>query len=281
MGIGTWLGRLSLGVILRHWWVRHAGARTFAFAALYPTFLVPAYLLPYLLVVELHGIKPGAALDAWNPMFLLLPVCLLAPYALTRGFARETRWPARLSATATVLGLGAILDMALAVKMCWETERVPDFLLADLVCPMWFWGGVLTVAVVLHVLVIMWGAKAISALAAVSEEEEAVRETPAANDAAPRPNDGGIDGNGAKEDSESVWRMGAAWARKTARRGAAGASSGAGALWKKTAQPRAVAASAAKEGKRRLASAWRGLRDGLSGAAEKRGGGPDEGGAGP
>lgn len=284
MGIATILSRISLGVMLRSWWRRHAGVRAFAYAALYPTFLVPAYLLPYLLLVELHGIGPGAALDAWNPMFLLLPVCLLAPYALTRGFVRETRWPARLSATATVLGLGAILDMALAVEVCREIAKfppVPDSLLVSLVCPMWFWGGALAAAVVLHVLVIVWGVKAVSALEAVGEEEEeAEREAVAANDAVPRPNDGGISGTDAKESPESVWRKGAAWARKTARRGAAGASSGAGALWRKAAQPRAAAAEAARVGKRRLASAWRGLRDGLSGAAEKRGGGPDEGGIG-
>ena len=279
MGLATILSRIGIGVMVRSWWRRHAGARTFAYAALYPTFLVPAYLLPYLLLVELHGIEPGAALDAWNPMFLLLPVCLLAPYALTRGFVRETRWPARLSATATVLGLGAILDMALAAKVCREIAEfplVPDSLLVNLVCPMWFWGGVLTVAVVLHVLVIVWGVKAVSTLeAAGEEEEEAEREAVAANDAGPRPNDGGISGTGAKAKPDSVWRKGAVWARKTARRGATGASSGAGALWKKAARPRAAAASAARVGKRRLTSAWRGLRDGLSGAAEKRGGGPD------
>ena len=270
MGIGTWMGRISLGVMLRHWWARHAGARAFAYAALYPTFLVPAYLLPYLLVVELHGIKPGAALDAWNPMFLLLPVCLLAPYALTRGFARETRWPARLSATATVLGLGAILDMALAVKMCWETEAVPDFLLADLICPMWFWGGMLAVAAVLHMVVIMWGVRVVSSAAAVGEEQGAEQEMPPADDASdPGLDDGSVDGGGAKEDAAPVWRRSADWVRRTARQGAARVSSGVDTLCRKTERPRAAVAAAARTGKGRVAAAWRAL----TGNAEKRGGG--------
>jgi len=284
MGIGTWLGRVGLGVMLRHWWARHAGVRAFAYAVMYSTFLVPAYLMPYLLVVELHGIVPGAALVAWDPMFLLLPVCLLAPYALTRAFVRETRWPARLSAVATILGLGAILDMALAAKMCQkmtEDSLVAGSLLTNLVCPMQFWGGVLAVAAVLHVAVIMWGVRAVSSAVPVKEEKGAEREAPSAdNVGGPKPDDGGGDGGGAKADSTPFWRKSADWARRTARQGAAKAGSGAGALWRKTGRARAAAATAAHTGKRRLASAWRGLRDGLSGVAEKRGGGPDGGGAG-
>lgn len=278
MGLGTLLARAGLMIALRRWWARHAGARAFVYAVLYPTFLVPAYLLPYLLVVELHGVAPGAALAAWDPMFLLLPVCLLAPYALTRVFARGKRWPARLSAMATVLGLGAILDMALAAKMCQEVTEaslIVDSLLTNLVCPMRLWGGVLAVAAVLHVAVIMWGVRAIAAAAPVEEEKEVEREASAAG-IGPRPDESGVDGNGAKADLASVWRKSADWARKTARQGAARASSGADALRRKTDRARAAAAAAAHTGKRRAADAWRAL----TGAAEKRGGGPDGGGAG-
>lgn len=274
MAIGAWMGRISLGVLLRRWWNRHAGVRAFAYAALYPTFLVPAYLLPYLLVVELHGTAPGAALAAWDPMFLLLPVCLLAPYALTRAFVREKRWPARMAAMATVLGLGAILDMALAAKMCQEAaEASPaaDFLLTSLVCPMRFWGGVLAAAAVLHAVVIMRGVRAVSSAAAAEAEQGAEREAPPADDVGgPGPADGGVDGSGAKEDAVSVWRRSADWARRTARQGVARASSGVDALCRKTERPRAAVAAMARTGKDRVVAAWRAL----TGNAEKRGDGP-------
>lgn len=274
MAIGAWMGRISLGVLLRRWWGRHAGVRAFAYAALYPTFLVPAYLLPYLLVVELHGTAPGAALAAWDPMFLLLPVCLLAPYALTRAFVREKRWPARVSATATVLGLGAILDMALAAKMCQkaaDSSPAADSLLTNLVCPMQFWGGVLAVAAALHVVVIMRGVRVVSS-AAAREEQEAEREAPPADDAGGlEPDDGGVDGGGVQEKAAPVWRRSADWARRTARRGAAQASSGVEALCRKTERPRAAVVAMARAGKSRVAAAWRAL----TGNAEKRGGGPE------
>lgn len=274
MAIGAWMGRISLGVLLRRWWNRHAGARAFAYAALYPTFLVPAYLLPYLLVVELHGTAPGAALAAWDPMFLLLPVCLLAPYALTRAFVREKRWPARVSALATVLGLGAILDMALAAKMCQaaaEDSPAADSLLTGLVCPMRFWGGVLAAAAALHVAVILRGVRVVSSAAVAGEEQGAEREAPAADDAGgPGPDDGGVDGSSVQEKAVPVWRRSADWARRTARRGAAQASSGVEALCQKTARPRAAAVAMARTAKGRVAAAWRAL----AGRAEKRGGGP-------
>ena len=274
MAIGAWMGRISIGVLLRRWWNRHAGVRAFAYAALYPTFLVPAYLLPYLLVVELHGTAPGAALAAWDPMFLLLPVCLLAPYALTRAFVREKRWPARVSATATVLGLGAILDMALAAKMCQaaaEASSAADSLLTSLVCPLRFWGGVLAAAAVLHVAVIMRGVRIVSSAAAAREEQEAEREALPADDVGgPGPDDGGVDGSDVREDAAPVWRRSADWVRKTARRGAAGASSGVDALCRKTERPRAAVAAMARTGKSRIAAAWRAL----TGNAEKRGAGP-------
>ena len=273
MAIGAWMGRISLGVLLRRWWNRHAGVRAFAYAALYPTFLVPAYLLPYLLVVELHGTVPGAALAAWDPMFLLLPVCLLAPYALTRAFVREKRWPARMSAMATVLGLGAILDMALAAKMCQEVTEdssAADSLLAILVCPIGFWGGMLAVAAVLHVVVIMWGVRTVSSVVVAEEEQGAEREAPPADDAGGLGlDDGGVDESGAKEEAVSVWRRGADWVRRTARQGAARAGSGVDALCRKTERPRAAAVAMARTGKDRVAAAWRAL----TGDAEKRDGG--------
>lgn len=286
MGIGTWLGRVGLGVMLRHWWARHAGVRAFAYAVLYPTFLVPAYLLPYLLVVDLHGVAPGAALTVWDPMFLLLPVCLIAPYALTRVYARGKRWPARLSAMATVLGLIVVLYLALLAVSCLESGGDSAWL--NLFCQtQWQGWGVLTLAAALHLAVVVWGVRVVFASAPTAENEtlgaerkEAEREAPSTDDAGPKPDDGGNGGSGAKTDSTPFWRKGADWARSTARQGAAKAGSGAGALWRKTGRARAAAATAAHTGKRRLASAWRGLRDGLSGVAEKRGGGPDGGGAG-
>lgn len=286
MGLGTLLARAGLMVALRHWWARHAGVRAFAYAALYPTFLVPAYLLPFLLVVELHGVAPGAALAAWDPMFLLLPVCLLAPYALTRVYAQGKRWLARLSAMATVLGLIVTLYLALLEVSCpWLGG---DSAWLALFCrTQWQGWGMLALMAALHLAVVIWGVKVVFASAHAAEKEtlgaereEAKREAPSMDDADPKPDDGGGGGSGAKTDSTPFWRKGADWMRKTARQGAARADSGAGALWRKTGRARAAAATAAHTGKRRLASAWRGLRDGLSGVAEKRGGGPDGGGAG-
>ena len=286
MGLGTLLARAGLMVALRRWWARHAGARAFAYAALYPTFLVPAYLLPFLLVVELHGIAPGVALAAWDPMFLLLPVCLLAPYALTRVYAQGKRWLARLSAVATVLGLIAALYLALLEVSC--PVLGGDSAWLDLFCrTQWQGWGMLAVVAVLHLAVVIWGVRVVFASALVAENEtlgaegkEAEQEAPSVDDADSKPGDGNGDGSGAKADSTLFWRKSADWARRTARQGAVKACSGAGALWRKTARTRAAAATAAHTGKRRLASAWRGLRDGLSGVAEKRGGGPDGGGAG-
>lgn len=63
-------------------------------------------------------------------------------------------------------------------------------------------------------------------------------------------------------DAGSIWRRGAAWARKTARRGAAGVSAGAGAL-RREAGPRAAAA--AQTAQRGFRAGWRGIK----GAAEK------------
>ena len=275
MGIGTLLARAGLMVALRRWWARHAGARTFAFAALYPTFLVPAYLLPGLLVIELHGVAPGAALAAWNPMFLLLPVCLLAPYALTRVFVRGKPWPARLSAAATVLGLVAVLYLALLEVSCRELGEDSPWLL--LFCQTgWQGWGVLALAAAMHLAVVLWGVKVISAPVPVAEEEaterEEVEREVSAGGAAPGPADGGIDENGKKAASESVWRRSAAWAQQAARRGAAGASSSADALRERTARPRAAAAAAARTAKRRVAAAWRVL----AGTEKKRGGAEEE-----
>ena len=280
MGIGTLLARAGLMVALRRWWARHAGARTFAFAALYPTFLVPAYLLPGLLVIELHGVAPGAALAAWDPMFLLLPVCLLAPYALTRVFVRGKPWPARVSAAATVLGLVAVLYLALLEVSCRELGEDSPWLL--LFCQTgWQGWGVLALAAAMHLAVVLWGAKVISAPVPVAEEEAAEREEVerkeverevSADGAVPRPADGGIDGNGIKAAPEFVWSRSVKWARKAARRGAAGASSSADALRERTARPRAAAAEAARTAKRRVAAAWRAL----TGAEKKRGGTEEE-----
>lgn len=69
-------------------------------------------------------------------------------------------------------------------------------------------------------------------------------------------------GIGAKAGAESIWRRGAAWVRKTARRGAAGVSAGAGAL-RREAGPRAAAA--AQTAQRGFRASWRGIK----GAAEK------------
>lgn len=281
MGLGTLLARAGLMVALRHWWARHAGARAFAYAALYPTFLVPAYLLPALLVVELGGVELGAALAAWDPMFLLLPVCLLAPYALTRVFARGRRWAARLSAAATVLGLAAVLHLALLEASCGESGG--DSAWSDLFCrTQWQGWGALALAAALHLAVVIWGAGAVSAAAPAAEKEalgverkEVEREAPAGGIGS-SPDGGGIDRNGARAGLVSVWRKTADWARRTARRGATRASSGAGALRRKAGRARAAVAAGAHTGRRRVADAWRAL----TGAAEKRGGGSDEGGAG-
>lgn len=289
MGLGTLLARGAGLMIalrrLRRWWARHTGARAFAYAALYLTFLVPAYLLPALLVIELHGVEPGAAIAAWDPMFLLLPVCLLAPYALTRVYAQGKRWLAGLSAMATVLGLIVVLYLVLLEVSC--PGAGGDSAWLDLFCrTQWQGWGMLALTAALHLAVAIWCVRVVSASASAAEQEtlgaerkEAEREV-SATSVGTRPDDGGGDGNGAKADSTPFWRKSAEWAQRTARQGAAKAGSGADALWRKTGRARAAAATAAHTGKRRLASAWRGLRDGLSGVAEKRGGGPDGGGAG-
>lgn len=278
MGLGTLLARAGLMVALRHWWSRHAGARAFAYAALYPTFLVPAYLLPSLLVVELHGVAPGAALAAWDPMFLLLPVCLLAPYALTRVFVQGRQWPARLSAMATVLGLIVALYLALLEVSCRESGGDSAWL--DLFCrTQWQGWGMLALAAVLHLAVVIWGVRVVSASAPAVEKEtlrakrKGVEREATATGIDPKPDDSGGDENGAKAGLASVWGKSADWARKTARQGAVKAGFGADVLWRKTGRVRTAAAAAAHTGKRRAADAWRAL----TGGAEKRGGGPDGG----
>ena len=278
MGLGTLLARFVQLFALRRWWSRHAGARAFAYAALYPTFLVPAYLLPALLVVELHGVAAGAALAAWDPMFLLLPVCLLAPYALTWVYAQGKRWLARLSAVATVLGLIVVLYLALLEVSC--PEPGGDSVWLDLFCrTQWQGWGMLALTAVLHLAVVIWGVRVVSAAAPVAEKEtlgasrKKVEQEATANGIAPKPDNGGGDENGAKVDLASVWGKSADWARKTARQGAVKAGSSADALWRKTGRARATAVAAAHTGKRRAADAWRAL----TGGAEKRGGGPDGG----
>ena len=94
---------------------------------------------------------------------------------------------------------------------------------------------------------------------ASAAEAQGVGQGVSADEAGPGEAAGGI---GAKADAESIWRRGAAWARKTARRGAAGVSAGAGAL-RREAGPRAAAA--AQTAQRGFRASWRGIK----GVAEK------------
>ena len=95
--------------------------------------------------------------------------------------------------------------------------------------------------------------------AAPAAEAQGAGQGVSADEAGPGAVAGGI---GTKAGAGSIWRKGAAWARKTVRRGAAGVSAGAGAL-RREAGPRAAAA--AQTAQRGFRAGWRGIK----GVAEK------------
>ena len=304
------------------------GAKAVLYVALYLTFLGPAYVLTYYWVAAVFGTSAAEAPDPWDGMFLLLPICLLAPYVLTR--LAGSRWLALLAALALILGLVPILGPPLSMEFCREPllgwwRWLDGFCAASMVG----WSsGVSAASAVLHLLVLARGAKSIMKAPEeekrkVSEKEESEGQASADDD---RPRQGfwrrvrsgaaskagalkrrvmsgarnadiagaaregsrrvrksaaalwrtvvgkrgkavsateaqGVEqGVSADEaDAGSIWRRGAAWARKTAQRGAAGVSAGASAL-RREAGPRAAAAA-----QRGFRAGWRGIK----GAAEK------------
>ena len=79
--------RIGIGVLLRRG-RGHLGGQALAHVVWYLTLLIPAYLMSHLLMVDLHGVAPGVALDVWGPVFLLLSACLFALHALVRVFVQ-------------------------------------------------------------------------------------------------------------------------------------------------------------------------------------------------
>ena len=331
--IRNFLAGLQLVKLYRRWKSSQGqafwrGAKAVLYVALYLTFLGPAYVLTYYWVAAVFGTSAAEAPDPWDGTFLLLPVCLLAPYVLTRAFAG--RWLALLAALALMLGLVPILGPPLSMELCREPllgwwRWLDGFCAASMVG----WSsGVSAASAVLHLLVLARGAKSIMKApeeekrkASEKEENEGqasadddrsrqgfwrrVRSGAASKagalkrrvmsgarnvDIAGAAREGSrrvrksaaalwraVVGKGGKvasaaeaqgaeqgvsageADAGSIWRRGAAWARKTARRGAAGVSAGAGAL-RREAGPRAAAAA-----QRGFWAGWRGIK----GAAEK------------
>lgn len=79
--------RIGIGVLLRRG-RGHLGGQALARVVWYSMLLIPAYLMSHLLMVDLHGVAPGVALDVWGPVFLLLSACLFALHALVRVFVQ-------------------------------------------------------------------------------------------------------------------------------------------------------------------------------------------------
>ncbi len=307
------------------------GAKAVLYVVLYLTFLGPAYVLTYYWVAAVFDTPVPEAPNPWDGMFLLLPICLLAPYVLTR--LAGSRWLALLAALALILGLVPILGPPLSMELCREPllgwwRWLDGFCAASMVG----WSsGVSAASAVLHLLVLARGAKSI--MKAPEEEKRKAPEKEESEGQASADDDRSRQGfwrrvrsgaaskagalkrrviSGARDvdivgaaregsrrvrkfaaalwravagkggkaasaaeaqgaeqgvsadeaDAGSIWRRGVAWARKTARRGAAGVSAGAGAL-RREAGPRAAAA--AQTAQRGFRAGWRGIK----GAAEK------------
>ena len=327
------------------------GAKAVLYVVLYLTFLASAYVLAYYWVVAMFGAPAARTLDPWEARFLLLPVCLLAPYVLVRVFA-GSRWLARLAVLALVLGLVPIFGPPLSAELCREQ-------LLDL----WGWlgdfcgvsvvgwaSGVSAVSAVLHLLVLGLGVKCVMAVSGGAEQAaraqqpaggqdggeraggkrsrlrkairrgagwlqerfRAVRKSIGKRDSAGASGEKGsgqgrsTDGSGPGLDvgstsvtaaAASIWRRGAAWVRQKARRGAAGAASGANAVRREARWRAAAVAQTAKQRiaagwsrirgagdklrqiqwRKPVAGGWRGLKN--AGKKERHGDGADEGGA--
>lgn len=136
------------------------GTKAFLYVVLYLTFLAPAYVLAYYWVAAVFGAPEAKAPDPWDGRFLLLPVCLLAPYVLVRAFT-GSRWLAMLAALALALGLMPILGPPLSMELCREPllgwwHWLADFCAASMVG----WSsGISAASAVLHLLVLALGAK--------------------------------------------------------------------------------------------------------------------------